>query len=138
MKVIGFGLKKISAEKKDLIKDKLEINTDIQIVKIYETKIELLKETTPLEFDFDLNIKYNPNIASIAITGFVVISVDKKEAKEILKKWEKKEIEDNLRLEILNFVIAKTNLKALQIEEDLDIPYHMPFPRVSKKNQTDK
>ena len=67
--------------------------------------------------------------------GYVLVSTEKKEAKEILKTWKSKDLDDKIRLDILNFIISKTGLKALQIEEDLDLPFHMPFPRIMNKKE---
>jgi len=135
MKVIGFGLEKISSEKKNSIKDKLEISANTEIKEITEEKVEALKEVSLLKLTFEFKLEYKPDIANIEIGGYVLISTEKKEAKEILKKWKSKELDDEMRLNVLNFIISKTSLKALQIEEDLELPFHMPFPRVMKKKE---
>ena len=135
MKVIGFGFEKISSEKKNPIKGKLEISANAQIQEITEEKADMLKDVSLLKFNFEFKLEYNPNIANIEIDGYVLVSIEKKEAKEIIKKWKSKELDDKIRLDILNFVISKTGLKALQIEEDLDLPFHMPFPRIMNKKE---
>jgi len=132
MKVIGFGLKKIQAEKNNFSKEKLNINTNIQIKNITEEKIEFLKDLIPLKFSFEFTIMYEPSIANIKIEGYVIVSVTKQQAKDIIKKWDKKNLDEELKIDIFNFIISKTSLKALQIEEDLDLPYHLPFPRIKK------
>jgi len=132
MKVIGFGLEKIQAEKNNFSFEKLNINTNIQIKNITEEKIEFLKDLIPLKFSFEFIIMYEPSIANIKIEGYVIVSVTKQQAKDIIKKWDKKNLDEELKIDIFNFIISKTSLKALQIEEDLDLPYHLPFPRIKK------
>jgi len=132
MKVIGFGFEKIQAEKNNFSKEKLNINTNIQIKNITEEKIEFLKDLIPLKFSFEFIIMYEPSIANIKIEGYVIVSVTKQQAKDIIKKWDKKNLDEELKIDIFNFIISKTSLKALQIEEDLDLPYHLPFPRIKK------
>ena len=63
------------------------------------------------------------------------MSVEKKLAKEILKEWKSKKIEETLKVQLLNFIISKVSIKALELEEDLDLPYHLPFPKISKKQE---
>jgi predicted component of viral defense system (DUF524 family) len=135
MKIIGFGFNKIESEKKEFLKDNLEINTNTQIKEVSEEKIEMIKDYSTLRFDFEFNISYNPNFASIKIKGYLFSSVEKKEGKEIMKEWKEGKLNDNLKTEILNFIILKVSLKALQIEEDLGLPYHIPFPRISIKKE---
>ncbi|MEM3405578.1 MAG: hypothetical protein QW117_01225 [Candidatus Pacearchaeota archaeon] len=135
MKIIGFGLTRIEAKKLDNIKDDLKINTNVEIKEIVKEEIESLKDFYPLKISFSFSVNYLENIGYVNIDGYLVISTDKKEFKEILKDWEDKKIEDSIKLIILNFIITKVSLKALQLEEELNLPYHIPFPRIKKQKE---
>lgn len=136
MKVIGYNIKTISAEKINEIKDKLQISSNISIKSIKEEKIELIKDKTPLSFDFEFTLDYKPNFATIIIKGNVLILFDNKQAKEILKKWKSKKIDDDIRVPLFNFIFSKSSIKAIQLEEELSLPYHIPLPRLKQQSNT--
>jgi hypothetical protein len=132
MNVIGFGLDKIEAKKIKPLDGNLKISTNIQIKEIKEEKVALLKDDFILRFDFEFIINYTPEIANLKFNGFLVVSAEKELGKKIIKEWKNKKMGEDLKIELLNFIISKISIKALQIEDDLDLPYHIPFPKVSK------
>jgi hypothetical protein len=142
MNLIRFSIKKINAELKEQIKDKLEIKTNINIASISQEKIKLSSNDVPLRFDFDLRIDYNPSIAEILFSGSVLIAFKKKEGKKVLEEWKAKKLNQEVQVPLFNFIIAKTSLKALKIEEELNLPPHIPFPKINpnqnKENQNTK
>lgn len=134
MKFIGYSVEKILAENKKLIKENLEVSTDISIKNVFEDEIELFKEETPLKISFEFKVEYKPGFADIMIKGAILILFEKKLAKEILKEWAKnKKVPEDIRIDLFNFIISKTTLRAIQIEEELGVPYHLPLPRLEKK-----
>jgi hypothetical protein len=129
MKLVGFNFTKINLEKiSDNLKD-LKIRTDINISDIKETKSELLKSSDELVVvKFEYNINYEKNIAFLKFCGNLVISIESKKAKEILNQWKEKKIPEEFKLNIFNVILKKSSLKALQFEEELNLPSHIPLP----------
>ena len=81
-------------------------------------------------------MNYEPGFAKVVFKGVVLATLDKSDdVKKILKEWKKKKLPDNLKIPLFNFIISKCNLKALQLEEELALPSHIPLPRLTK-NQT--
>ncbi len=132
MNLIGFTIGKIHAELKEKIQDKLEIKTNINIKSITQEKIKLPSNDIPIRFDFDFEIKYMPEIADISFSGSVMLAVNKKDSKKIIEDWKSKKINSEMQTPLFNFIITKTSLKALKIEEELNLPPHIPFPKVSE------
>lgn len=131
MQVIGFNFEKISAERKKTPEGKVEIKSNINIKSITPDKIELIKDKDVLKFSFDFAIEYSPEIAKINFDGSVLVIAEKAKAKDILKKWKTKKISDEIRLPLYNMILTKSNLKALQLEEELGLPTHVPMPRLA-------
>jgi len=131
MKVIGFNFKKINAEKNsDNFKD-LKINTNINILNVKPIKSEVFQPKEELvEVEFDYTINYNPNIAKVFLSGVVLVMVDLKIAKEFIKQWKKKKLPDEHKVLIFNVILKKSNLKAMQLEDELNLPLHIPLPSV--------
>ncbi len=132
MKIIGFGLSKVSYERKNPIKGKIEIKSGLNIDNISKEDLQI-SENDSLKFDFTYEINYNPDIASIIIKGSVIAVDDKKESKEILKDWKKKKFDHPIKLNIFNFIMDKCNLKSLLMEEELGLPLHIPMPKLAPK-----
>ena len=129
MRLVGFNLTKINAEKMLNDFSHLKVDTSINLNSVVENKaIPEKKDTTYLEIIFMYGINYLKKIAKIEITGRMVVAVDKKTGKEILKNWKKKEMDEKIRLDLFNGILMKANLKALHIEEELGLPPHFRLP----------
>lgn len=138
MQVISFNFTKISAErlkldKKIMMKGDMKINTDISFSTIEKEKFEVIGEDI-IKAKFTFSVNHEPDIAKMVLEGFLILRMDKKQMDELLKAWKSKKIPEQTNLGLLNFVMQKCNLKALQLEEELNLPPHFSMPRISKKN----
>jgi hypothetical protein len=137
MKIIGFAISKIEAERKKPIDSKVSIKTGINIKNISSEEINI-SDKPSLKFDFESVLSYEPSLANITISGSVIILDDKEEGKSILDDWKKKKFEHPLKLPLYNFIMEKCTIKALQLEEDLGIPFHIPFPKLTASKEEPK
>jgi len=107
----------------------LKVNTKVDIPKMEVLKPEFIKTKDELvQIDFTYIVNYEPNFAKIEIVGNVIVALDPKQAREIIKQWENKEMPDELRLSLFNVILRKSNIKALELEDELGLPLHIPFP----------
>ena len=138
MKIIGFSLKKISVERKNPIKGKLEIKTGLNIENIIKEEVPI-SDSPALKFDFNYNINYEPNLAKLEIKGSIITLDDKSESEEILKEWKNKKFSHSSKLAIFNFILSKCNIKAIQLEDEIGLPFHIEMPKLKpkKENQAD-
>lgn len=138
MRLVGFNFSKINAEK---ISDKLEnlkINTGIDIAEIKEVKSNFFKTKEELiGVKFEYKVDYEPGIAKLNFLGNMILSVDSKEAKEVLKEWNDKKIPETFKLTIFNIILKRSSLKALQLEDEFNLPPHVPLPSI-KAPETNK
>lgn len=137
MQVIGFNLEKISAERKKPVAGKLEIKSNINVKEIATEKLSVIKDKDVLKFSFEFSINYEPGIADLKFEGSVLVITEKNQAKDILKKWKTKKIADEYRIPLFNLILTKCNLRALQFEEELALPTHIPMPKIQPP-QNDK
>jgi len=129
MRIIGFSVNKILAERKTPSQGRIEIKSNINIKDIVKEDINI-SNSPALKFDFEFTIDYSPKTAIVEIFGSVVVIDDKNESAEILKDWKKKEFKHPMKVTLFNFIMDKCNLKALQVEEDLSLPLHIPLPKI--------
>lgn len=134
MQIIGFTIKKISAERKNPIKGKIEVNSDISIKDIQKESINISSKPA-LKFDFVFIVDYKPQIASIEVAGSVVVLDENNETKKILSEWKKKKFNHPIKVPLFNFIMNKCNLKSLLLEEELMLPLHLPLPKFAPARQ---
>ena len=134
MKIIGFNFDKINIEKLLGKAEKLEVKTNIDISEIKEVKSEntFMKEDF-IGVQFTFNVNYEPDFVKINLSGNVLFAVDSKLSKDILKQWKDKKMPEDFRILLFNVILRKANLKALQLEEEMNLPLHVPMPSLKKQ-----
>jgi hypothetical protein len=142
MRALGFSFKKIDVEK--LASNSLEgvkVNANIDISDITPAKstdmiIKPKEDLIGIKFNYTVN--YDPDYAKLIFSGDILIELDSKTAKEILKSWKDKEMPEEFRIFVFNIILRKSNLKALELEDEMNLPLHIPMPSIQKeevKNQ---
>ncbi len=135
MRVVGFNFNKISIEKLKSSFDKLEIKTNIDILEIKNLKQDLLRsEESFIGVKFKFNLLYDPEIAKIELAGDIIFSVEDKATEDIIKQWKTKQIPEDFRVALYNFILRKSNLKALELEDEMNLPLHISLPFLKKED----
>ena len=132
MALIGFHFKKMMAEKKNAIKGKVNVNTNITVTQVKEAKVNMGKsKQAGIEFTFSYKTKYLPEVAEIDLEGAVVFIGSEDKVKETLKMWDKdKKRPPDVVEEVHNFLLAKCNVQALVLGKDMGLPPHVRMPQV--------
>ena len=138
MRVVGFNFKKLEAERKESKKGKLKIDSNIDIEEIEEQEFSLDKDKKALRFIFNFSINYKPGIATITLNGYLIAVFSKENAKKIQNKWEDKKLPSEVKKLIFNFILKKSNLKALELEDELGLPPHLPMPKLKSGSKQGK
>ena len=133
IQVLGFNFTKISAERYPDFKGKLEISPHINISSIDEHKLSLIKQEA-VKIVFTFAIKYK-DLADIKLEGDIILRVDSKTQKEMIKGWKDKNLDQEIQTMILNLIMQKASIRAIELEEEMNLPIHIKIPRleVSKK-----
>jgi hypothetical protein len=135
MNLLGFNFDKISVEKLSDKAKEIKINTNVEIKEVFEVKADLLKsEDSVIALKFEYLINYAPDFAKIDFKGNIVVSMSSDEAKDILNNWKNKKLSDSAKLGIFNVILTKCNIKAFQLEEDLNLPLHLPLFKIKKSD----
>ncbi len=134
MRIIGFNLTKIAIQREEKPKDKLEINQNINIKDLKEESIPI-SDNKALKLTFGLVIDYSDDFAKLEFEGSVLILPEKEELKNFMDSWKSKKIPDNSRIPLFNFIMNKCNVKALYLEDEMALPYHIPMPRIGSEQQ---
>jgi hypothetical protein len=136
MRLLGFNFKKISIERLSESLKGLKIDSKINVETIESVKSDFLKgEEEIVKVNFNYIVEYTPNIAKIDLKGQILLALAKDKAQELIDGWKKKKIKEEYRLTIFNIILRKSNVKALELEEDMNLPLHIPFPTLKKQKE---
>ena len=138
--IVGFGFTKLSAEKKETAKGKIDINNNVSIKDIKEDSFSFGKDSqNVLKFVFEFTSKYEPSIGNILFEGELLYMEDSKKTKEILNSWKKdKKIPKELMAGMLNTILTKCNVQALILSQEVNLPSPIPLPKVQIQQQAEK
>ena len=139
MKLMGFNYTKINVEKYGDSFKGLKINSQVDISDIEEVKQEVFKSKDEfLAVKFRYKIEYTPDIALIDLGGNILVSVESKLAKNVIKQWKEKAMPDEFKIPLFNIIFRKAGLKAFQFEEEMNLPTHIQMPTLRKQEDSDK
>ena len=134
MRIIGFNLTKILAERQEEDGQGIRVDQNIDIKDIKEEKIPITNNKA-LKIKFTLTVTYSKDFGKIEFEGSIMTLPDEGEFKSIMDSWKDKKIPENMRLGIFNFIMVKCNIKALYLEDEMGMPLHVPMPRLTKEVQ---
>lgn len=139
MKLIGLNFKKISVEKLSDKAENVKVETKIDLSEISTVKADLFKTKDDfLGVKFSYAINYSPNYAKIEFKGDLLVSLDQRQSREVLRQWKDKKVEENFKIFVFNAILRKANLKAMQLEDEINLPLHIPLPMIRKEDKAKK
>ncbi len=135
MPIAGFSFRKISAERTEGTGTKINIENNVSVKNIEDIDIGLNKEgNKTLKFTFEFSAKFTPGFGEIILEGEVLYVGEEKKIKDILKEWKKdKKVNKDLFPEILNYLLTKSNVEAIILSKDVNLPSPVPLPKVNVK-----
>ena len=133
IKLAGFNYTKILVEKEKEFSGELKISPNINIKNIEKHNSENSKNNF-LKVEFKFGVEYT-NLGKIDLEGVMFLIVDSKIQKEVLDSWKNKKLEGNINLLILNIIMQKASLKALELEDEMGLPPHVQLPRLQLNKQ---
>ena len=137
MQIIGFTLTKISIERKEGPQGKFKVTSKIDVKEVKEEKVQLAEGKEVARAEFEYSIDYEPDIADISFRGFVLLMGEPKEIKEFIADWKKKKImASEMKLRVFNTIFQKCNIKALELEDDFNLPPHLHLPAIKPEEKS--
>ena len=160
MQIIGFYLTKISTSKSQNFKQVSNINTDVEFLNLEKDKVDFLKELEAIRVYFKFSVNYyneeqfrqtekeqkgknkkeeqTNNDGEVIFEGNILLSANQEEAKNLLESWKTKDIPDGIKVPIFNLILRKCTTKALDLEDQVNLPYHLQLPSIQVEQKEAK
>ena len=136
MTVLGLAFTKLGVEKTGPVQGSVNVQSNANIVSVEKLEVNIgTKKDEALKFIFSFTAVYQPNIAKISIDGEVVWLDKPDDVEKIIKGWKKdKKIPKEVMSPVLNTVLSKSNIEALILSRELNLPPPIQLPRVEIKD----
>ena len=127
IKLIGFRYSKMNIERNEEFKGELKITPNINIQSIEKFNSDSKQDILQVSFSFGIDYS---SLGKLELKGKMFLSVDPKTIKDTLEGWKTKKLDDQINLVILNTIMQKASLKALELEEEMNLPPHIQLPKL--------
>lgn len=128
IKLGAFRFLKQLVERNEDFKGDLKITPNINIKSIEKIKSDSSKQEA-IKVDFKFEVDYN-GLGKVSLEGRMVLVADSKTVKEAVDGWKDKKLDNEINMVILNIIMQKSSVKALQLEEEIGLPFHVQLPRL--------
>ncbi len=132
MAVVGLGFTKINMERAQTVSGKISIKNNAALKDVEKQELALGdKKQEALRFTFEFKASYEPKLAHITLEGEVLWVDSNEKIEATLKSWKKdKKLPPEVMNPVLNAVLARSNVEALVLSRELNLPPPVPLPKV--------
>jgi len=140
MNIVGFFFTKLHAHKDVSFKKGFTKDLAVDIVDLQEETLSFSSKGQAIKVPFKYQLKYNDPAAKkdnlvgeISLEGTITLMTSESEGKDILKSWKAKKLPPAVHEFIVNFILRKCTAKAIELEDSVNLPFHIPVPKASIK-----
>jgi len=134
MAILGFGYDKLAVEKNEEIIGKggdFKITYNVSLKNMKDFDLKTPDKQDALRFNFEFAVKYDPEIGTLSMAGNIVYSETPDKIKIIKEHWKKnKDVPDDIKAELINVVFRRSNIKALALAQEVNLPPHISMPKL--------
>ena len=143
MVVVGLNLLKISVEREELLKGKININNHMGVKGVEKKDFAFGKHKEPgLRFVFMYQTVYTEDkkvVGKVDIEGEALFMEQPEVVTKIYDDWKKeKKLPTVVMGQVLNAAMGKCNIKAIVLTDEVGLPSPVPMPKVSPKPKAGK
>ena len=134
MTIVKINLHKVNAERNLESKGgQIKINNNVSIKDVQDLNFDV-QGKKGLKFTFNFVCNYEPDLGKTEVEGQVVFVDEDKKVSEVKKEWESgKKIPIDVMEQIINAALHKSNIQAIKISDDVNLPSPLPLPKVNRE-----
>jgi len=134
--IVGFSFTRLEGEKKTPVRGKVSIKNNVSLQDVSDAGLTMAQGKKGVKIHFLFQTQYEPAVGNLKFEGDVILLEDDKHADALLKTWEKeKQLPKEIMLNLLNYILERSNVQALLMARDLALPAPIPMPKVNVQNQ---
>ncbi len=131
--IVGFDFSKILVQREAPLRKGTRVGNNLTILSVDRKDFSSLGAgKSGIAVGFSYQVSYEPKVGSLTLEGTVLYMGDEKKVDDILSQWDRsKQLPDEVSLAVLNLILARCNVKALQLTNDVGLPPQMQLPQVT-------
>ena len=131
MPIVGFNFTKISAEKGKPVKSNININSNVHIKEVKDTKMKMPSKQKTIQINFHYSAKYEPKVGSMDFEGNMILLEEEKKVNEILKYWKKnKKLSNEFVPAVMNTALNRCSIQGIILSKEVNLPAPIQMPKV--------
>lgn len=137
MAVISFSFTSIKAEHTKAEGGKIKVSNNVQITSVEPSDINFADTTkSGVKFEFEYKSSFEPKLGKIELKGNLIFLHDADKVKSVLEVWKKdKKVIPDVASEVINNVLNRSNVQALIMARDVNLPSPVPMPKMRVDEQ---
>lgn len=134
--IVGFEYHNIEVRRSRRVQSNIKVKHNLSFEEVKLVHLPRFDKKPAIELQFTFTVDYTPDVAKIVIGGNIIYTHTKDIVERAIKTWEKdKKLIPDVSLEVLNSILTKCNVKALELAEELNLPAHIPLPQLNVAQQ---
>ena len=140
MPIIGIGLTKISAERKPIMPQKVNITNNVSLVSVDKHDLSFgASKQEGIKCNFEFVSNYEPEFAAIKMSGEIILMEDPKKVRIVVDMWKKdKTVPQDIMTQVLGAALSKCSIQSIILSQDLNLPSPVPLPKIDVKQEEGK
>lgn len=116
------------------VKGKIQVNNNVSLTNVEKAEFAVAPKQASAKFYFEFTAKYEPKVADILLSGFLIFADKEESVKSIIDGWKKdKKLPKEVMSSVLNIVLSRCNVEALLLAREVNLPPPIPLPKVTVK-----
>jgi len=141
--IVSFTFDKMLVERLKPIEAPLKVENNMLVKEVKEEEVPISggKKEKVLRFYFEYKVEYTPKQANILLEGNLIYFDGKEDVDKVLANWKKdKTLPNELKKQVLNNILIRSNIKALLLGQEIGLPPHIVLPtlQVSQKEKAEQ
>ena len=134
MTIVKINLHKVNAQRNLESKGgQIKINNSVSIKDVEDLSFAV-QGKKGLKFTFNFVCNYEPDLGKTEVEGQVVFVDDDQKVSQVKEGWDNgKKIPMDVMEQIINAALHKSNIQAIKISDDVNLPSPLPLPKVNRE-----
>lgn len=135
MAIVGFSFTKVHAERSKAPEGQVNVKNNVKIDDVKETEMQVGEQKQRVvNINFTYTSQYNPEIGNIELSGELIYMNESSVIDEVINGWQNdSKIPEKVMTPVVNNILSRSNILALSLTREVNLPPQLKLPRVEVK-----